>query len=297
MKKIIVAGASGFLGSSLVKRLLEEDTEIWALDKFFKKGVLPVSDRLITIVDDAGINELIKAFDDGPFDCFYNLAWQGVNGPEKAQYSVQVNNVMLSLRYAEMSKLLKCKKYLCAGTIAERAIDSLSSLKDVSGSILYSAAKNACRVFLEAYCKSEGIDYVWMQFANIYGPNNKTGNLISYTLNQLEQNLPASFGPAEQPYDFLYVDDLIEAICRLGLLVTHNNYYYVGSSSPMILKEYLKIVGNVFGRPDLIHIGERQDDGIRYSFDMMDNTDTLSTIGNYISDSFENHIRYTINNY
>ena len=49
-----------------------------------------------------------------------------------------------------------------------------------------------------------------MQFSNIYGVGNKTGNLVSYTLGELMAGKEATFGPALQPYDFIYVDDLIE---------------------------------------------------------------------------------------
>ena len=46
-----------------------------------------------------------------------------------------------------------------------------------------------------------------MQFSNIYGVGNKTGNLVSYTLGELMAGKEAAFGPALQPYDFIYVDD------------------------------------------------------------------------------------------
>ena len=63
-----------------------------------------------------------------------------------------------------------------------------------------------------------------MQFSNIYGVGNKTGNLVSYTLGELMAGKEAAFGPALQPYDFIYVDDLIEAVYRLGFkeLISHS---------------------------------------------------------------------------
>ena len=75
-----------------------------------------------------------------------------------------------------------------------------------------------------------------MQFSNIYGPRNNTGNLISYTLDQLLSGKEATFGPAQQPYDFIYSDDLIEAAFRLGTMKTERNAYFIGSGSPRLLK-------------------------------------------------------------
>ena len=42
-----------------------------------------------------------------------------------------------------------------------------------------------------------------MQFSNIYGAQNKTGNLISYTLGEILSGREALFGSASQPYDFI----------------------------------------------------------------------------------------------
>lgn len=297
MKRIIVSGASGFIGSALVRRLEKEDVHIWALDKVFREGALPESEKITCLKDSSNIEELRELFDNADYDSFYNIAWQGVNGPDKTKYDIQIDNIMLALRYAELAKNVGCKKYLCAGTIAERAIESLKSLDKTSGGMMYSAAKKCGNILLETYCKNVGLNFIWMQFSNIYGPKNKTGNLISYTLDQLNKGEPAIFGPAQQPYDFLYVDELIEAVCRLGIQNTKENFYYIGSGKPRILEEYLRTVGEIYGRPDLIHIGERNDDGIKYSYEMMDNSKTVSDIGDYISDSFENHIKYTIENY
>lgn len=297
MKKIIISGASGFVGSSLVRRLLNEDVHIWTLDKQYREGAIPKSEKITRLKDDPDIGELKELFEKTGYDSFYNIAWQGVNGPEKGKYEVQINNILLTLRYAELAKTLDCKKFLCAGTIAERALDSLSTIKKTSGGMLYSAAKACSHVLLETYCKNIGLNMVWMQFSNIYGPRNKTGNLISYTLEQLRKGEVASFGPAQQPYDFIFVDDLIEAICRLGIQETKENFYYIGSGKPRVLEQYLMTVGKIFGRPDLIHVGERADDGIKYDYDMMDCSRTVFDIGNYVSDTFENHIKYTIENY
>lgn len=294
MYKIIITGAGGFIGSSFIKRIINEDVHVWAIDRHFEKDVLPRSNKITELKEDTDKDELKELLNNIGFDAFYNFAWQGVNGSDKAEYDVQINNIMLTLQYAELAHTLGCKKYLCAGTIAERAVDSLFELESTTGGMMYSAAKTCAHTMLETYCKTVGLEFVWMQFANIYGPKNKTGNLVSYTITQLKKNKPASFGPALQPYDFLYIDDLIEAIYRLGRTEANDNFYYIGSGEPRILEEYLKTVGEIFGLPDLIHIGERPDDGIKYSYDMLDSSATISAIGNYVSDSFENHIKYTI---
>ena len=116
---------------------------------------------------------------------------------------------------------------------------------------------------VETFCKYIGLDFVWMQFSNIYGPENKTGNLISYTIGELEKGNEALFGPALQPYDFIFVEDLIEAVLRLGENKTSRNSYFIGSGEPRILKDYLLEIGEQYGKKELIKVGVRQDDGIK----------------------------------
>ena len=292
--KVIVTGANGFLGTALVKKMLDNNNDVLAIDICFTNPFFDNKRIKKLSMDLTNVDDLKNIVNFGEYEIFYNLAWKGVNGPEKARFDIQLNNIFISLKCAELAKSIGCKKFLCAGTIAERAIDSLSNLEKVSPGLMYSTAKYCNHIFLEEYCKTIGLDFVWMQFSNVYGPGNTTGNLISYTLTQLKQKLPAEFGPAEQPYDFLFVDDLIEAIYRLGIKKTNYNSYFIGSGKPQILKDYLFKIGEILGTPNLIRIGVREDDKIKYDYSMFDISKIKNDIGNYTSGTFEELIKYTI---
>ena len=161
--------------------------------------------------------------------------------------------------------------------------------------MMYGVAKHACRIILEDYCKNIAQQFVWMQFSNIYGVGNKTGNLVSYTLGELMAGKEAAFGPALQPYDFIYVDDLIEAVYRLVFKETNKPFYYIGSGNPRVLKDYLIRIGELVGCADKVGIGVREDDGVKYTMDMFDNSNLVSTIGEYASIDFDKGIDKTIN--
>lgn len=293
MKKVLVTGANGFIGSSLIKKMIANNIEVVAVDISFAGNRLPDS-NLITKVEpgvEAALAEKIPA---GEYDAFYHLAWKGVNGAEKADPSVQLANIQMAVDCANICKQLNVKKLLCAGTVAENATFSLPELAKTSGGMMYGVAKHACRLILEDYCKNIGQQFVWMQFSNIYGVGNKTGNLVSYTLGELLAGKEATFGPALQPYDFIYVDDLIEAVYRLGANDTKKSFYYIGSGSPRILKDYLLRIGELAGCADKVGIGIRPDDGIKYTMDMFCNKDLVETIGEYVCTSFVDGIEKTI---
>ena len=293
MKKVIITGANGFIGSSLIKKMVANNVEVVAVDITFAGDRLPATD-LITKIEpgvDAALADKIPA---GEYDAFYHLAWRGVNGAEKADPTVQLANIQMAVDCANICKKLSVKKYLCAGTVAENATFSLSNLQQTSGGMMYGVAKHACRLIVEDYCKNIGQNFVWMQFSNIYGVGNKTGNLVSYTLGELMAGKEATFSPALQPYDFIYVEDLIEAVYRLGANETKKAFYYIGSGSPRILKDYLLRIGELAGFADKVGIGIRPDDGIKYSMDMFCNKDLVEAVGEYVSTDFDNGINKTI---
>ena len=293
MKNVIVTGGNGFIGSSLIKKLVANGIKVVAVDITFQGERLPDSE-LITKIESCVDASLIEKLPVEEYDVFYHLAWKGVNGADKANPSVQLANIQMAIDCVDICKKLNVKKYLCAGTVAENATFSLPNLEKTSGGMMYGVAKHACRLILEDYCKNIGQQFVWMQFSNIYGVGNKTGNLVSYTLGELMTGNEATFGPALQPYDFIYVDDLIEAVYRLGEKETNKAFYYIGSGSPRQLKEYLLRIGKLAGYADKVGIGIRPDDGIKYSMDMFCNDDLVDAIGEYVSTDFDNGINKTI---
>ncbi len=298
MKNVIVTGANGFLGSSLILKLMENGIHAVAIDISFENSRLPQSGYITKIeMELDGIAELSQAIPKNEYDAFYHFAWQGVNGAEKADPIVQLHNAQMAVNCAATAKSIGCRKFLCAGTIAEQAVHSLSRLERTNGGMMYGIAKHCAHLMLETYCKNIGLDFVWMQFSNIYGAQNKTGNLISYTLGEILSNREATFGPAEQPYDFIYIEDLLEAVYRLGEMDTRRNCYYIGSGEPRILKDYLLEVGAAAGKKELIKIGVRPDDGIVYRWDMFDISSLKNDIGNYVTGSFRERIKDTVASY
>lgn len=298
MKNVIVTGANGFLGSRLIDKLIRKGVHVVALDISFMNSKLPESnliDKIETGLDSE--KNIADSIPNAEYDAFYHFAWAGVNGPRKTNPVVQLKNIEITINCATVAKKIGCKKFLCAGTVAERAVESLEYLDRTSGGMMYGVAKHCTHLILETYCKNIGLNFIWMQFSNIYGPDNKTGNLISYTIAELKNGNEATFGPAMQPYDFIYADDLIDAVIKLGENSTERSCYFIGSGEPRLLKDYLIEVGKICGREDLIKIGARADDGIRYNIQMFDTQPLRKAIGDYVTMNFSDGIKLTVENY
>ena len=292
MKNVIITGANGFIGSNLINKLLSENVKVTAIDL---PGCFHNIPKGVTFIesDFSDLTELLNQIK-GDFDAFYHFAWKGVNGADKGAPYIQLNNLNVLLDATNLAKKLGCRKFLCAGTVAEHSLKSLCNLNKSNPAIMYGTFKHCANLILETVCKTIDLDFVWMQFSNVYGSTNKTGNILSYTISQINNNLPASFGPADSMYDFIYIDDLIEAIYRLGNNRTTKNFYFVGSGTPRLLKDYLFEIGKIFNKLDLIKIGERASDGVVYTEDMFDSSELIKEIGSYVKTSFNEGIKKII---
>jgi len=298
MINVIVTGANGFIGRQLIKRLIDMNINVVAIDVSFEYAQFPKSKLLTTIENDiSDLSVLLKHIPNLDYTLMYHLAWEGVNGVSKADPNIQAKNIEMTLNCAKLSKQLGVKKLLCAGTITERSEESIDTIKTTTSNVIYGIAKHCAHLMLETYCKSINQNFVWMQFSNIYGPTNTTGNLISYTIEKLKNGKEALFGPALQPYDFIYIDDLIEAIIRLGLNITNYDFYFIGSGSPRQLKDYLLEIGEVCEKVNLVRIAAKPDDGIKYKYEMFDTKRLTYDIGDFVITDFKEGIIRTLEKY
>ena len=98
--------------------------------------------------------------------------------------------------------------------------------------------------------------------SNIYGGDNTNGNLISYTMKEFSEGHKPGYGPCLQPYNFTYIDDVIEALCVIGEKENTKHEYLISNGEYRTLKDYLEELADLYKKE--ISIGERPDDGVRY---------------------------------
>ena len=247
MKKVLIAGAGGYVGRNLAAAL-EGKAEVTGVD------VAPGYVR----------PEEVKTMS-GPYDVFYNFAWVGKGGPQRADYDLQMANVKAALDFYREAVRLGCKRYVCAGTIGELMVELPECSGIRSQNFVYVNAKNFLHRVLNSIEEPDRCRVIWARLGNLYGGGDSGGNIVAYAMGKLAAGEKAVFGPAEQPYDFVHAHDCARALAAIGLSdgVTSGEFY-LGSGDVRPLKDYLRAVGRVMGRPDLIEIGGRPDDGTRY---------------------------------
>ena len=275
--------SSGFIGKKLVQELAKEkDNTVIAVvrnEASDVEGINCLENVEIVFSDMCNISCLPKQIDCKKADYFFHLAWEGSTGVKRDDYDIQIKNVKWSLDAFKVAEKTNCEKFLCAGTISECVLGQISSLEAVSQNMIYAQAKKTLYEFLQIESKNSRVKPVWMQFSNVYGPGNKTGNLIGFTMNELMAGRIPEYGPAMQPYNFVYIDDLIAGICGLAGSVLRKDKYFIGSDEVRILKEYLNEIPEILQYDVALGIGKKTDDGITYDAEWFDTTDLKEDTG------------------
>lgn len=270
MKRAIVTGAGGFVGRYLVKKLLHEGVEVIAV---FRKGSTSIynleSDEKLNIVEleNENLSCLCELVDGKKIDVFYNLAWEGAAGPRRADYSIQLNNVKICLDYLIEADKIGCKKFISVGSIGEYMAELALDRNITSENFMYAFSKNYTNKLLKVMNNRVSCQIVWCTLANLFGVGDSTGNLVSYTINTLKDNNVPEFGPAMQPFDFLYIEDCAEALFLIGEKYIKSNDFFIGSGNPRPLKEFLNDIRDMVAPGVRLGIGKRQDDGTEYKYE------------------------------
>lgn len=296
MKKAIVTGANGFVGTWLTKELVSRGVCVYAIIKDENENISAISELAGVKIIYCGldnIRSLPQKISDRDISCFYHLAWAGSGGALRADYKVQLKNAEYSCDAAEAAKEIGCVNFLAAGSITEKTADQTLVLDNVSQNMMYGICKRTTHLLLNVFCKTIGIKLIWMRFSNIYGPGDVTGNLISYTLNNLLNGKRPSFSKGTQPYDFIYIKDLAYAQYLLGEKDAPAGDYFLGSGESRKLCDYISEIPKIIGSTCGVGIGERAEDGITYDKSWFDTSKLQNATGFKPQFDFEDGIKVT----
>lgn len=290
MSTFIITGANGFIGHRLVNQLVQnpDNNVICVLrnnssDYYNWNNTTNVKIVFCSMDDYCDLADKLNEMKP---DCFIHLAWDGSTGIKRSDYTMQTNNIKNSIDAFKAAEKLECSRFLCAGTVSENITDQINSLKSVSQNMIYAQAKKSLYEFLCILSKESKTKLVWMQFSNTYGPGNKSGNLISYFFSEIRKCSTPEFGSGNEPYNFIYIDDLVNGIIALSSAELTQNKYFIGSDEIWLLKEYLIKIPIILNKDIKVGLGKRSDDGIHYKREWFDNSQLKKDTGFVIKHSF-----------
>lgn len=295
MKKVIVSGASGFIGSALTCYLLDLGIEVIALCR--ESSAKHIDNRAKKVsISLENIGDLPRFVKDKDIDCFFHLAWSGMNGPTRGDYTHQLNNVTWTLDALYAAKAIGCKRFVCAGSIMEKeTMDVVLSQGTRPGmGYIYGAAKTACHAMAKSIAAKEGIDLIWAGITNAYGVGEVSPRLINSTLRKIIHNEPLQFTAGTQNYDFVYIDDVVRAFYLIGKNGNPFCDYPIGSSNPRPLREFLCEIKDSVGNGCEFNFGDIPYTGISLTLEELNCSRTYYDTGFKAEVSFKDGIVKTM---
>lgn len=274
MKKAIVTGANGFVGTAVCRELTNQGVEVIAVVRHPDEAVSGIANHngiRIVYSDLSDFGELPCLIPDRDVDTFYHFAWVGSAGPLRGDAHVQLDNVEFTCDTVKACAGMGCARFVFASSITEYEIGAVMASEATPAiNTLYCSAKLAADYMARTIAGSLGVGYIRAVISNIYGPGERSPRLVNTSLRKMLKGEPCAFSLGEQMYDFIYIEDAAKAFVAIGEKGKSNKTYYIGSQNPKPLKEFLLEMRDCVDPNIEINLGELPFDGLSLTYKEFD---------------------------
>lgn len=300
MKKVVVFGASGFIGKALTTELLNRGIEVI--------GVVPdksIDDRSNKLLQNASMKIVECNLQDvkGKFhklvnqdiDTCYFLAWNGLKNEMLKDYRVQIDNVSHMLDLMNEVKLLGCNTFIGAGSITQQELFFEAGRNYITDKHkYYRSAQQACDDMGRCMAGELEMKFIWPLITNVYGEGEHSPRFINTLIRQLirGEDVPTSEG--NQLYDFVYIKDAVDAYIKMAEYGKSGKRYIIGSGNPAPLKDFLIKIEKIANTEGNIQYGKFTYRGVYYTEKEYDISELMNDTGYVAETTFEAGIRNTI---
>ncbi len=241
-KNILITGATGFLGSNIIKKLITENYNVIALKRSFSNTY-----RIDDIADNINFYDIDQIslediFAENKIDIIIHCATNYGRRDIEPLALIQANLTM-PLQLLELGKKTRVNCFINTDTILDKRVS------------YYSLSKNQFREWLELYAKEMICLNVALE--HFYGPYDDNTKFVSYIIESILNNAKKiDLTGGEQERDFIYIDDVVDAFImiikngetlRKGFL-----RYEIGTGQSIKLKNFVKLVKNIVQNNDTV---------------------------------------------
>ena len=259
MKHILLTGATGMIGSAIVRESLRRDCQVTCIVRKDSSRVknIPNDSRVHVVecdISDYGSLEL-----SGKYDVFMHLAWDKTSVGGRDDVDCQLRNIQYTLDAVRLAKRAGCSVFIGAGSQAEYGVKSepLTCDMPVNPESGYGIAKFAAGKFSGMLCKQLGLRYNWIRILSVYGPNDGENTLISYLIRELKAGRSPELTKCEQTWDYLHCDDAARAFFAVAEKGVDGKAYPLGSGKARPLREYVTAVRDAVNPAIKIEFGKK----------------------------------------
>lgn len=305
MKKHIVTGGAGFIGSALVRTLLDRaDGEVEVIDNLltgYERNLEEVKNRIklhrIDIRDGAALAPVIRGA-----DTVYHLAAipsvpRSIDDPEPS-HNVNIDGTFNVLRAAASGGVRRLVYAASSSAYGDsETLPKVESMMPLPKSP-YAVQKLVGEQYAAVFHSCFGLETVSLRFFNVYGPRQDPSSAYSGVLSLFMKHLlagttPTIFGDGEQSRDFTYVDD-VAALCVKASLApgAAGKMYNAGNGGRYTLKFVWEILQKMEGVQIAPRFGPPREADVRHS--MADTTRAVAELGHAPQFTIEEGLKRTL---
>jgi UDP-glucose 4-epimerase len=244
--RIFLTGATGFLGSHVLRLLLDGGAEVAVLlspgGDAHRIGELlgrttPIARDLFDL---EGAAREILAFRP---DAVVHLAWSGVSAASRDDPG-QVRNIAATTTLVELAARAGAEHWIGVGSQAEYGPCRARICEDSQArpTSLYGIAKLSACALARRLCNLSHIRFAWLRPFTVYGPGDKPSWMLPSLILQLLRGERPALTAGEQLGDYLYVEDAAEAICRTIRTPGAAGLFNLASGRPVAIRDLAEMV-------------------------------------------------------
>ena len=223
--QVLVTGGAGFIGSSIVRRLISLGIKPIVLDNFAtgkRDNIDNLLDDIIFIEGDIRDKALTEKIMDGIDTVIHQAAVPSVPLSVMDPFGSTDVNLNGTLTVLDAARLCGVKRVVFASSSSvygNADVESISELQPTSPVSPYAAAKLSSEHLMEAYHATYGLETVALRYFNVYGPRQDETGYYSAVIPKfisamLKGEQPTVFGDGLQSRDFVYIEDVVQANLR-----------------------------------------------------------------------------------
>lgn len=258
MERIVITGATSFIGKHMVAAALERGWEVVAVvrRRSDKRRNLPENGRLSVV--ELNLEEYAELGNvTGAADCFVHLAWNGTRGESRTDEKCQQENFANSIAAVKSMINAGCKCIVTAGSQAEygRCDDMIYEDSQCNPNTAYGICKLRLYRDVMQICSEHGVAYREARFFSLYGPGDYEGTLVMSLLDAMRKDCECNLTECMQLWNFVYVDDAVEAVLQLCEKDCEDGAYNIASEDTRILKEYVEEMRRILNSNSRLRYG------------------------------------------
>jgi nucleoside-diphosphate-sugar epimerase len=251
--RVLVTGGAGFIGSHLVRALVNRHHEVSVLDDFTTGCATNLPSSGVEIIEADLSHEGVAESACHDIDTIFHLAAApSVEKSVSDPLLTQQNGEIATLRLLRAALSAKVKRIIFASSCSVYGRSSQSPIVEnipLQPQSPYAASKAACEGYLQAFSECFGLQTVSLRFFNVYGPGQQRTSAYAGVLSIfLEQMLNGEnlfiFGDGRQTRDFVFVEDIIRAslLAMTSEVAFKGQAINIGSGKAYTLREVIKLL-------------------------------------------------------